>query len=86
MDLERVATRRMNGEEKFHRSHESLGISVLEYWRWSASDLLSNTQRATVADFLFPFNHPPTIRCSAKWQLGSLIHRVPRPIHRASGS
>ena len=31
---------------------------------------------------LFPFNHPPTIRCSAKWQLGSLIHSTDHQLLR----
>jgi len=40
------------GEERFHRSGRPGHWTVLDFWRWSASDLLSNTMRGVVAEFI----------------------------------
>ena len=43
---------RLTGDEPFRDGTESLSLDVLDYWRWSASDLVSNTQRGVLAEFL----------------------------------
>lgn len=40
------------GTEPLHRDGESLGSTVLDFWRWSSSDLLANTTRGILAEFL----------------------------------
>ena len=42
----------LHGYELFHASGNSLGLTLLDYWRWSGSDLLSNAERGVVAEFL----------------------------------
>lgn len=46
-----ITTARKIGSEPFHTG-EPLGPTVLDFWRWSASDLVSNAMRGIVAEFL----------------------------------
>ena len=41
-----------SGTEPFHAAGQPIGLTLVDYWRWSASDLLSNTQRGVVAEYL----------------------------------
>jgi hypothetical protein len=43
---------RKSGEEQFQANGASVGVSVLDFWQWSSSDLLSNTLRGRLAEFL----------------------------------
>jgi hypothetical protein len=43
---------RKSGGEPFQENGASVGISVLDFWQWSSSDLLSNTLRGRSAEFL----------------------------------
>lgn len=42
----------MQGDEPFYADGESIGATVLDFWRWSGSDLLSNVWRGVLAEFL----------------------------------
>jgi hypothetical protein len=45
--------RRLLGEERFHLGADGpTEYSVLDMWRWTASDLLSNTARGRVAEWI----------------------------------
>ena len=46
-----LTTTRKIGSEQFHNG-EPLGLTVLDFWRWSASDLVSNAMRGILAEFL----------------------------------
>ena len=41
-----------SGDEPFHAGGVSIGATVLDYWRWSGADLLSNGWRGVLAEFL----------------------------------
>jgi len=41
-----------SGEELFQENGRSVGIKLLDFWQWSSSDLLSNTLRGRLAEFL----------------------------------
>src|SRR5690349_5445525 len=43
---------RRTGAEKFRAGTSDLGFDLLSFWQWSCSDLLSNTTRGVVAEFL----------------------------------
>ncbi len=43
---------RKSGEERFQENGRPVEISVLDFWQWSSSDLLSNTLRGRLAEFL----------------------------------
>jgi hypothetical protein len=40
------------GDEPFHVDGKALPLTLLNYWRWSGSDLVSNAQRGILAEFL----------------------------------
>lgn len=40
------------GGESFSDGTSELGFSVADFWRWSASDLLSNTMRGILAEYI----------------------------------
>ncbi len=40
------------GAEPFRDSEESLGFDLLSFWQWSSSDLVTNTTRGVLAEYL----------------------------------
>lgn len=40
------------GNEEFTLRGEGSGISLADFWRWAYSDLLNNTSRGVMAEFL----------------------------------
>ena len=53
----------LTGNEEFTLHGASAGISVKDYWSWAYSDLIDNTQRGVMAEFLvyssLKSNYPP---------------------------
>ena len=43
---------RKSGTEPFHHNGRSLGFDLLDFRQWSSSDLLSNTMRGLLAEYL----------------------------------
>ena len=52
LDLGRLTVTRKTGEEALHKAGTNLGVHLLDFWRWSASDLVSNATRGVFAEFL----------------------------------
>ena len=42
----------IQGDEPFHAGGESIGQTVLDFWRWAGADLLGNVWRGVLAEFL----------------------------------
>ena len=42
----------LTGNEEFTLHGVSAGITIKDYWQWAYSDLLNNTHRGVVAEFL----------------------------------
>ena len=42
----------LNGNEPFTLHGSDTSIILQDFWRWSCSDLLNNTQRGVLAEFL----------------------------------
>ncbi len=42
----------LRGDEPFCAGDAHLDFTLLDYWRWSGSDLLDNTERGVLAEFL----------------------------------
>jgi hypothetical protein len=59
--------RRLAGDEAFHASGRLLGFDVLGFWRWSASDLASNTLRGRLAEYLVAQALDLTAECRLEW-------------------
>jgi len=51
-NLARLEVTRKNGDEPLHCAGSILGASLLDFWRWSSSDLVSNSTRGVLAEFL----------------------------------
>ncbi|MUL34818.1 hypothetical protein [Gloeocapsopsis dulcis] len=43
---------RKSGKDLFQEDGAPVGIKLLNFWQWSSSDLLSNTLRGRLAEFL----------------------------------
>ncbi len=50
--LGRLKVEQKTGTEKFQLFGADLDFGIAEFWRWSASDLVSNTARGILAEFL----------------------------------
>ncbi len=42
----------LTGDEELQLHGSALGASILDFWRWSTSDLLANTTRGVLAEFI----------------------------------
>ncbi|MEI2689604.1 MAG: hypothetical protein V9H69_07780 [Anaerolineae bacterium] len=51
-DLLRIYPVRRSGNEPLHSNGHSLGVTLLDFWRWSSSDLVSNATRGVLAEFI----------------------------------
>ncbi|HXO19385.1 MAG TPA: hypothetical protein VOA87_05600 [Thermoanaerobaculia bacterium] len=52
MNLGRVTVARKSGGEHFRHGGRDLGFDLLSFWQWSSSDLLSNSMRGVLAEYL----------------------------------
>ena len=48
----RIVSTRKTGAEPFHEDGRRMEFDVLGFWRWTASDLLSNATRGRLAEYL----------------------------------
>lgn len=59
------------GNEEFTLRGENSGISLADFWRWAYSDLLNNTSRGVMAEFLveksFEGITPPNTQMRIDW-------------------
>jgi hypothetical protein len=51
-DLGRIVNKARSGAEPFHDASQDLGFDLLSFWRWSASDIVSNATRGILAEYL----------------------------------
>jgi len=51
-DLGRIESELRNGDELLHQDGHALGPTLLDFWRWSASDIVSNATRGILAEYL----------------------------------
>ena len=47
-----IAVTPKSGHEPFHAAGRPLGHDLIDFWRWSASDLLGNAHRGVLAEYL----------------------------------
>ncbi|MCY4382110.1 MAG: hypothetical protein OXE44_03040 [Nitrospinae bacterium] len=50
--LEKLEIVKKTGSEPFRERGSALGFSVFDFWRWSSSDLVGNTARGILAEFI----------------------------------
>ena len=51
-ELGPIELRRCDGDEAFHVDGRALGLDLLSFWQWSASDVVSNATRGVLAEYL----------------------------------
>ena len=51
-ELGRIPQERQSGSELFHDGDRELDFNLLGFWRWSASDIVSNATRGVLAEYL----------------------------------
>ena len=51
-ELNKIPTSVKDGDESFISEGNKLNFRLLDFWSWSQSDLLNNTQRGVLAEFL----------------------------------
>jgi hypothetical protein len=51
-ELPRLLPERRNGAERFRNGSVELPLTLHDFWCWSTSDLLNNTTRGVLAEFL----------------------------------
>ena len=52
MALDSVDISQKSGDESFHQNGEKFDFEIIDFWQWSASNLLNNTQRGILAEYL----------------------------------
>lgn len=50
--LGRMVVSRKSGEERFHDGEMRTDFDLLDFWQWSASDLVDNTARGVLAEYI----------------------------------
>ena len=51
-DLERLKITRKTGSESFKNGEAKLDFDLLDFWRWSVSDVVSNVTRGVLAEYI----------------------------------
>ena len=63
----------LTGNEEFILHGSSAGITIMDFWRWAYSDLIDNTQRGIMAEFLVhsslstESSHPTCTQMRKNW-------------------
>jgi hypothetical protein len=52
MDLSKLNPSRKTGSETFRNENQHLQYTVADFWRWAFSDLVDNTTRGAVAEYI----------------------------------
>ena len=50
--LPQIKIRRKSGTEVFHRSGQPMPVRLLNFWQQSGSDLIGNTARGSLAEYI----------------------------------
>jgi len=50
--LDKISAMIRSGQEKLSYNNQSLNFTLLDFWRWSVSDILSNATRGRFAEFI----------------------------------
>jgi hypothetical protein len=52
MTLQKIDVKKKGGNEKFHVDGKTLPFSLLNFWQWGMSDLVSNTMRGVLVEYI----------------------------------
>jgi hypothetical protein len=57
----------LTGQEMFRRGGEHIDARLLDFWRWSASELMGNTLRGVLAEYLVALDFGVTDEIRNEW-------------------
>lgn len=61
------------GEERFIKENSETDLKLLEFWQWSQSDLLNNSLRGTIAEFIVAKAINATNQFRVEWDAFDLV-------------
>lgn len=80
MELPKLVASRKTGDEHFHSANRPLDITMLHFWQWSGSDLVSNTARGLLAEFIVASALGLTSELREEWRSFDLLTASGRKI------
>ena len=72
-DLARMEVVRRSGHETFRTDGETTDHTLLDFWRWSSSDLLSNATRGVLAEYIVGLALGCTLTTRIEWDAADLV-------------
>ncbi|GAA4340481.1 hypothetical protein [Flaviaesturariibacter amylovorans] len=73
MSLDRIPATLKSGKEPLLFNGKPLDVTLLDFWRWSVSDLLSNATRGRLAEFIVArAAHVDVTACRDEWSAFNL--------------
>jgi hypothetical protein len=73
MELPKLVASRKTGDEHFRSANSPLDITLLHFWQWSGSDLVSNTARGLLAEFIVASALGLTSELREEWRSFDLL-------------
>ena len=70
-----ISVESRSGLEPFHMGGQPLTANVLDFWRWSASDLVSNATRGILAEYIVAHALGLATGVRAQWDAYDLVSR-----------
>ena len=61
------------GQEHFHLKGQQLNVTLLDFWRWSASDLVNNALRGQLAEYIVAQALSVTLKLRVEWDSYDLL-------------
>lgn len=71
--ISEIRTTIKQGDEKFIFNDKDLDINILNFWQWSASDILTNRQRGILAEYIIASALDLTKQPREEWDAYDLI-------------
>ncbi|WP_181306430.1 hypothetical protein [Rufibacter sp. XAAS-G3-1] len=72
-DLGAIAVDPKSGQETFTYNNQKLNFNLLDFWSWSQSDLLSNSLRGVLAEFIVKQDVGLSKDCRVEWDACDLV-------------
>ena len=85
-DLGRRPVVRKRGDEALHEAGKPVGVALLDFWRWTGSDLLSNALRGTLAEFIVACDLGVALGTRVEWDAADLRTQDSRRIEVKSAA
>ena len=66
-DLPAIKVSRKNGNESLHDNENTIPFNLLSFWQWSSSDLVGNTLRGMLAEYIIASSVGSTKGTRTEW-------------------